>query len=255
MLHRIHRWCTSDPKRERQLKIFLFVLPFVIVAGLLMMKFVTPGYYFRFAIREDGLAEYLTAFCFLLASIFFLLSWRAADFLGNRLLSFGFLAAGVLLFLAFGEEISWGQRILDIQTPAGMAEANRQGEITLHNLNAVQGRLIYIALSTSFLGAFGWVIFGLLPVRARDRLVEVGVRRLIPDWFLSSYFLVLFVVFSAMTYLQRPLIAIFGDALRKGGAYFVSGDQEPVEAIFALGVLLFALFSYANLKREAASRD
>ena len=245
-------WDSSDPKRGRQLEILVFVLPFLIVAALLTVKFVRPGYYFRLAIREDGLFEYLTAIAFLLASIFFLLSWRASRFLGNRFVSFGFLAASVLLFVMFGEEISWGQRILGFETPAGMAEANRQGELTLHNLDAVQGNLIYGALSMSFLGAFGWMIFASLPSRARDRLAEIGVSRFIPGWFLSSYFLVLFVVFSCMTYLQGPLISLFGDALRRGGPYFVSGDQEPTEAIFALGILFFAAFSYSRLKHESS---
>jgi hypothetical protein len=73
-----------------------------------------------------------------------------------------------------------------------------------------------------------------------------------PDWFLSSYFFVTFVVASVMTYLQVPLIGLFGDDLRKGGPYLISGDQEPTEAILALGILLFAYFSYSRLKREAS---
>lgn len=55
-----------------------------------------------------------------------------------------------------------------------------------------------------------------------------------------------------MTYLQALLIGLFGDDLRKGGPYLISGDQEPTEAIFALGVLLFAYLSYSKLKREAS---
>ena len=42
------------------------------------------------------------------------------------------LAAG--LFFAAGEEISWGQRLLGIETPDSVREVNRQDEINLHNL-------------------------------------------------------------------------------------------------------------------------
>lgn len=52
------------------------------------------------------------------------------------------LVAGVLLlfgldslFLA-GEEISWAQRVFAFHTPERLAEANSQGEFTLHNLHA-----------------------------------------------------------------------------------------------------------------------
>ena len=242
----------SSAQGRRRLEILVFVLPFIIVAALLALKFARPGYYFRIAIREDGPFEYLTAISYLTASVFFVLSWRASRFLGNRFVSFGFLAAAVLFFLIFGEEISWGQRILGVATPEGIAEANRQGELTLHNLNAIHRYNLYGALSVSFVGSFGWLIFASLPRQARDRLTSIGVRRFIPDWFVSSYFFVLFAVYSTMTYLQGPLIALFGDAIRKGGPYLVSGDQEPSEAIFALGVLLFAYFGYSKLKRERA---
>lgn len=43
------------------------------------------------------------------------------------------LLAAICLFGA-GEEISWGQRVFDIQTPAALAERNAQRELNLHNL-------------------------------------------------------------------------------------------------------------------------
>jgi hypothetical protein len=252
MLNTILDVDASDSRRARRLRMFLFVLPFLIVAAFVTVKFLRPSYYFRFATHEDSLFEYLTALSYLVASFFFLRSWRASGFLDNRLVSIGFLAAGILFFLIFGEEISWGQRILSVATPEGIAEANRQGELTFHNLNAVYRYNLYGALSVSSLGAFGWIIFAVLPSRARERLTAIGMRRFIPDWFLSSYFFVLFAVYSGMTYLQGPLISLFGEAARKGGPYLVSGDQEPAEAIFALGVMLFAYVSYSRLKRESS---
>ena len=113
----------SESRRRRRLEILVFVFPFIIVAGLLALKVLRPGYYFRIAVREDGPFEYLTAISYLTASVFLFLSWRASRSLGNRFVSFGFLAAGILFFLIFGEEISWGQRILGIETPDSIAEA------------------------------------------------------------------------------------------------------------------------------------
>lgn len=89
---------------------------------------------------EDSVVEYLGATCFLLAAIFFLLTfWRAKS--GNDLFFFRtrrnvfLLLLGILFFFGFGEEISWGQRILRIETPETLRIHNKQQEISLHNLD------------------------------------------------------------------------------------------------------------------------
>ena len=43
-------------------------------------------------------------------------------------------AAGLLMFFGAGEEISWGQRVFDIETPEVLAAHNKQRETNLHNL-------------------------------------------------------------------------------------------------------------------------
>lgn len=48
-----------------------------------------------------------------------------------------FLFAAALLFLG-GEEISWGQRILDFQAPESITAANFQNEFNLHNSMLIQ---------------------------------------------------------------------------------------------------------------------
>ena len=243
-------WKSPNPRLQRNLKICLFLIPFLMVASLLAIKFYRPGVYYRYAMREDGVLEYLSAVSYLLASVFFILSWRRSRSLGNRLVSLGYFAAGMLFFVVSGEEISWGQRILGIATPESISEVNRQGELTLHNLEGLHRYQLPGYLSIAFLGTFGWVALAALPKRARDSLTGTGLSRFVPDWFLSSYFLVLLVVFSAMTYLQGPLIDVFGEAVRKGGGHFVSGDQEPAEAVFSLGVMLFAALGYLRLRDE-----
>ena len=254
MWDRLVCWEFADARTERRWKTVILILPFVILAAFLALKIRWPGYYHRYAVREDGPGEYLTAVFFLLATVYFFLSWRASRSLESHLVPLLYLAAAVGCFLVFGEEISWGQRILGVGTPGWLEEINRQDEINLHNLDAVQGNLIYAALSLSFLGAFGWALFASLPRPARDRLTRAGLRRFIPDWFLSSYFFVLFLVYSAITYLREHLNALLGTGMT-GGPFFGSGDQEPAELILALGVLLFAGFSYSTLRRESRERS
>ncbi|MCU0396469.1 MAG: hypothetical protein MUC73_00065 [Cyclobacteriaceae bacterium] len=77
--------------------------------------------------EEDGLFEYLTALFFLLAS---LTLFRL--FIAKR--NVWILLLALLLFFGFGEEISWGQRILGFGTPESLSKLNVQGETTLHNI-------------------------------------------------------------------------------------------------------------------------
>ena len=41
---------------------------------------------------------------------------------------------GMAMFVGFGEEISWGQRIFDILSPDFFSKHNLQGETNIHNL-------------------------------------------------------------------------------------------------------------------------
>jgi hypothetical protein len=85
-------------------------------------------------LREDGPVEWATVFVLVagvilcVARIFRLRRLWPKLFIG----ALGLIALG-LLFVA-GEEISWGQRLLGIESPVFIREHNAQGEINLHNL-------------------------------------------------------------------------------------------------------------------------
>jgi hypothetical protein len=109
---------------------------------------------------EDGPSEWLTALVFFAgAAVFAVRAWRGRR--GGRLgaLLYG-TAAALLAFIAL-EEISYGQRLLGVATPAWLAEANDQGEITLHNLHnplmlnayPMTGLALFVAM---FAAAWRW---------------------------------------------------------------------------------------------------
>lgn len=52
-----------------------------------------------------------------------------------------FLGFALIAFFGAGEEISWGQRIFNIQTPEALNQVNAQGELTVHNI-AINGKQI-----------------------------------------------------------------------------------------------------------------
>ncbi len=94
--------------------------------------------------REDGPYEYAGAILFLLTAIaFFVLSAKSkrylysADQYPQRKY---FLFFAVLFLLAFGEEISWGQRIFNFETPETLKEINMQKEFNIHNIDIFHGK-------------------------------------------------------------------------------------------------------------------
>ncbi|MEJ7912969.1 MAG: hypothetical protein WKF70_07430 [Chitinophagaceae bacterium] len=112
-------------------------------------------------IREDGIVEWLTVLS-LLAAAFFCMQ-RAVTLTRYRGVYFMVtnLVLAVLLIIAAGEEISWGQRLFGIETPEYFRENNLQEETNLHNLkiNGVEiNRLVFSYLLISalviYLGVF-----------------------------------------------------------------------------------------------------
>jgi len=77
---------------------------------------------------EDGIIEYISAFfwfCGFVVSIVYLIQRRKSIIISILC---------IVCFVSLGEEISWGQRILSIETPKNIAAMNRQSEFNLHNM-------------------------------------------------------------------------------------------------------------------------
>jgi len=104
-------------------------LSLALIVSIAILFFVNPVAYVNL-IAEDSWGEYGTfvfyAMGFLLM-IYIMLSDRSYLKPGYLLITFCFF------FMAM-EEISWGQRILGLQTPESLRAINRQGETNIHNL-------------------------------------------------------------------------------------------------------------------------
>ncbi len=98
--------------------------------------------------REDGVIEWVGALAFLMASVCFfycfLLEGRRKYVTSTKLTvsngKYYYLLLSILFLVAFGEEVSWGQRIFGWTTPVEFARINQQGETNLHNLNFFKGK-------------------------------------------------------------------------------------------------------------------
>ena len=130
----------------------LIMLPFVLWAEL------NPEHLVLYT-KEDGAVENLTAIMLLAASFAFAVAAIRSRYLKHqqsKILYFFILGWSILMFVGFGEEISWGQRMFGFETPELLAGTNLQNEFNLHNLKHVEsfygGQHRYLSLMTLFLG-------------------------------------------------------------------------------------------------------
>lgn len=197
---------------------------FITVFGLYLLTYSISRLFFYETFKqmytEDGLFEYLTAFFFLVAAILFVLT--PINF-GKNLSGYMKFIIYTLAFLCFFtgmEEISWGQRIMGIETPKPLKELNYQQEITLHNLiDAQYYDAIYIPISLCLLLFFGF--------RNTKYTKFFGVPR---DYMPSKKFLVIA--------LLLPLICLYG--------------KEHFEAVLSF---LFFVYGYQLYQKSRKSMN
>ena len=146
-----------DSLRQHQLFRRRFLTPSLAVIaaaiGLIILWIVTADSFLvheelRLFHREDGIFESVTALLLLCAAV---ISFRIALRLGRGRPEFYMhLFLGLLFFLMFGEEISWGQRLFGLATPEFLAAVNVQDELNFHNVYG------YVFDHLFILGFFTW---------------------------------------------------------------------------------------------------
>jgi len=179
---------------------------------------------------EDGVVEYTTALCYLIAATLF--AWLV---LRGRWGRGWFLLLAVGFFLVMGEEISWGQRLLGFSTPSAIEQSNVQQELTLHNLEGLQdnARLLGVVLFT--------LLYLALPIaRGRDNeLSKLIVRLRIPIPPMSCAVLALL----GLGFMAVPRIQ---------GAIVFSLD-EVGELYLALAAAVFGLSQWSEVRQGRAT--
>ncbi len=107
------------------------------------------------------------------------------------------LLLALMIFVMFGEEVSWGQRLFRFDTPEWLTSHNFQGEFTFHNIRTFQTAEQGNSLELSWLWAMVGYL-GVLPlVVAVSRHAASWVDRFrfpVADWPIGVLTLVLFVL-------------------------------------------------------------
>jgi len=176
---------------------------------------------FRIWIREDGLAEWLTFVVLMMMSAYsFVISIYFNQCSETRAAKRVWLFLGFLLLFGAMEEISWGQRILDIKSPDWFLKHNRQAETNIHNLviygenlnKLVFGKILSILVAIYFL-------FVPLLYRLNERPKGFVDRWRIPV--AQNYQILLYIIVAFVIRLHLGLSKKANELLELSGCYIM----------------------------------
>ncbi|MEO0356493.1 MAG: hypothetical protein AAF268_16855 [Cyanobacteria bacterium P01_A01_bin.3] len=211
-------------------KWMVWCTPLILIGLIVGLRYLVGRETFRAISEEGGVIEYGTSVAFLLAAVFAIPVTKHLWARGNTILGGAYGMFALLLgFVAF-EEISWGQRLLGVQSPEFFETNNSQAEITLHNLLWVNELIDPALIAVGLLGAFSWFMLRSLS-RSKHGLLRGGYALFVPSWFLSSYFLVVSAVYTCTRYIEPA-------------HYTMSIYGETAELVLSLGFLMLVLSSY-----------
>ena len=229
----------------------LFHIVFFSLVGILLILFAFTDSV-HFLMKEDGFVEYLSAFFWL--SGFIISVWSACTRKFAKA-KFIFIFAALICLVACGEEISWGQRIFNFETPDYIKEKNTQGEFNFHNLESMSGgstwrhffktgefNIKQILDAQNLFRLFMLTLFFFFPIiirfkKAGSILTKIGYVK--PD----TYAIVLLWISIALVY----LITMGGERL-----YLHNGQEirEMIFAYFSVSYVYFCSQYYGSIEAE-----
>jgi hypothetical protein len=244
-------------KNKRNYAIYLGIAGLTVGLSFAVLTIVNEETQYRLTI-EDGFFESIGAIGWFIASIAFFNSfWKDKN--GNNLIflrtkrNLVFCLLSVFCFVAFGEEISWGQRIFKLRTPEFLMKINQQGETNLHNIVFIHSQdadgkdlpfWARILSMTKFFQAswFGYCV--LLPLASRFSKQTCYIIRnfnipLVPIG-LSIFFLINYLV-------SRIIPFVYNTNGIRNDHYFVEVKECNFGILFML-VSFYFLQSMANSK-------
>lgn len=181
--------------------------------------------------REDGVFETIGALFFLVTSVLFFILF-IKDKSGNQFYFFQtrknafFLLLTFVFFIGFGEEISWGQRIFNVQIPEILKEINVQNEINIHNISVFHGldddgnRKSFFGLLLNIdrlFSVFWFTYFLIIPILNKvsskiTKLLKTINLPIAAIWigvfFMTNYLVSIIIALSTIDDLSQPLAEV-----------------------------------------------
>lgn len=121
--------------KARLSPVFWLWIPVAFMAIQLSFEIFMNGPFLAWIVSENGPVESLQALI-MVGALFVSLSYFFSDIKKTPVLNVWFGLAAICSFYVAGEEISWGQHLLDWTTPENWAQINDQNETNLHNTSS-----------------------------------------------------------------------------------------------------------------------
>jgi len=230
--------------KQQIIKLCIFLFPIIFVSSILVERIPTDPLSNNFIsfFYEDGPAENIEFINYLVSFVFSIFIARSFFKNNYKLFCSLYIFLAVLFIFIAGEEISWGQRIFNFETPEQFS-SNLQNEFNIHNFNS--SLFTFLALAFSFIGVFGWLV---LPKRT-NKLYNLFKQNFLPKRFLITYFLMypllfFLYIFTPQKYTEVMIIQASTDIKLEILVWFnlfSLKDIEMAEFLFSLGVLFFIL--------------
>jgi Ca2+/H+ antiporter len=175
--------------------VILSVVLLIVSIGIISFQ-IDPDWFVHVYVVEDGLIENLTVVALLVGS-FTAVSYLTKYAEGkSRWYKRMMVLVALATFFVAGEEISWGQRIFNVESPEFFQANNAQQETNIHNMVVGGKKVNKIVFSQMLYGSVG-LYLSLFPyLYNRKRTVRKWVDRHgipVPQWYQSLSCLILFV--------------------------------------------------------------
>lgn len=230
----------EDKRLRIPVIILISILPILIILGMYHLGTNNYPLYKRIG-GEDNLIEWLQVLVYAFSSVLaFLLSLRFKKVSKFMFAIFLILSLG-FLFVA-GEEISWGQRLFDIEadgifdgeTEIPVLKKNVQSETNLHNFIPIHSKVGYMYLGIGGYGIFSWFVACLLTkVFKLKKEIRKYLRYVTVPPYLFLYF---FVAAINLKFVSRRGVG--------------PQEYEIAELILSLGVFITMIIYYISAKKD-----
>ncbi len=221
------------------LKPAIFWFPFTFLFLLFVVRTLSWPHYVRI-VQEDSIIEYSTAFIYTITAVVAIYIGVALIRKKNVYLGVCcFFGATAFLFVSI-EEISWGQRILNIESPEYFLDNNLQEEITLHNLEPFQKPLHYAYMAVCL-----WCLIGrMLIPKLNGKTFSQFARLAAPAHVTLGYFIPALIFYGYWEFARLPIVETFDVKM------FHWRDQEPTEFLMSCGFFIHLLINQHYLKQK-----
>ncbi len=187
----------TENKAENLINFIIFLFPILIFTYAVYLRYTNASILNENAC-EDCLVENIQVILFFSSLVISIIlafkKWKKKHLFS----AFMYLILAILLFFWTMEEVSWGQRIFDIESGDFFKQNNQQVETTIHNLKTFG---YFLDRGFLYIGIIGMILCLTIVKHKSNKFLEF-FREIKPQPKHFGYFLVLTIVYTTYLYIR-----------------------------------------------------